>query len=106
MQGHVISLLLAPDVANPLVGDRCVDNRVRDRAMPHEGLQRPCIDSTARQGTRYATCAPNHKVILLQVPRNRSRRGEPSPQSSAHVNDFTATCDLPAQGAGSGGTPP
>jgi hypothetical protein len=43
-------------------------------------------------------------VILLQVPRNRSRHGEPSHQSSGHVNDFTATCNLPAQGAGRGGT--
>jgi hypothetical protein len=54
--------------------------------------------------TRYATCTPNHKVILLQVPPNRSRRGEPSYQSPGNVNDFTATCDLPAQGAGRGGT--
>src|SRR5262245_60954946 len=56
------------------------------------------------EATRYATCTPNHKVILLQVPRNRSRRGEPSHQSPGHVSDFTAACDLPAQGAGSGGT--
>src|SRR5262249_55069792 len=55
-------------------------------------------------GMQYATCTPNHKVILLQVPRNRSRRGEPSHQSLGHMNDFTAACDLPAQGAGSGGT--
>jgi hypothetical protein len=26
--------------------------------MPHEGLQRPCIDSTGRQGV--ASCMPQH----------------------------------------------
>jgi hypothetical protein len=41
---------LAPDVTDALVSDRGVNDGVRDRAMPHEGLQRPCIDSTSRQG--------------------------------------------------------
>jgi len=40
----------APDVSNPLVSYRGVDDRVRDRAMAHECLQRPCIDSSGRQG--------------------------------------------------------
>ena len=40
----------APDVSDALIGDRSVDDRVRDRAMTHEGLQCPCIDSTSRQG--------------------------------------------------------
>ena len=40
----------APDVSDALIDDRSVDDRVRDRAMTHEGLQCPCIDSTSRQG--------------------------------------------------------
>ena len=40
---------LAPDVSDPLVGHRGVDNRVRDRAMAHESLKRACIDSPASQ---------------------------------------------------------
>jgi hypothetical protein len=35
---------LSPDVANALVSHRCVNNRIRDRAMAHKGLQRPCIN--------------------------------------------------------------
>jgi hypothetical protein len=52
---------------------------------------------------RYATCTPKQQVILLQVPQNRSRRGELSHQSPGHVNVFTAACALPAQSAGRGG---
>ena len=40
----------APDVADALVGDGGVDDRVGDRAMAHEGLKGSCIDSTGRQG--------------------------------------------------------
>ena len=39
----------APDVSDPLVGHRGVNNGVRDRAMAHESLQRPRIDSPGRQ---------------------------------------------------------
>ena len=39
---------LPPDVPDPLVGNSGVDHCVGDRAMAHEGLQRPCIDSTSR----------------------------------------------------------
>jgi hypothetical protein len=49
---------LAPDVSYPLVGDLRIDHRVRDRAMPHEGLQRPRIDSTRRQSV--ASSVPQH----------------------------------------------
>ena len=41
---------LAPDVSDPLVGYRGVDNRVCDRTMAHEGLQRSCVDSATGQG--------------------------------------------------------
>ena len=41
---------LAPDVSDPLVRHRGVDNRVRDRAMAHEGLKRACVDSSTSQG--------------------------------------------------------
>ena len=34
------------------------DNGVRNRAMAHESLQRPCIDSTGRQGV--ASGVPQH----------------------------------------------
>jgi hypothetical protein len=34
---------LPPDISDPLVSDRSVDDGVRDRAMAHEGLQRPRI---------------------------------------------------------------
>ena len=40
----------APDVSDPLVSHRSVDNRVRDRTMAHECLQRPGIDSSTGQG--------------------------------------------------------
>jgi predicted DNA-binding transcriptional regulator AlpA len=33
-----------------LAATESVDSRVRDRTMAHKGLQRPCIDSTVRQG--------------------------------------------------------
>src|SRR5215831_14615323 len=49
---------LAPDVSDPLVGHRGVDNGVGDRAMAHEGLQGPRIDSTSRQGV--ASRMPEH----------------------------------------------
>src|SRR5690348_9142791 len=42
--------LLPPDVADALVSYRSVDNRVRDRAVTHKGLKRPCVDSPCRQG--------------------------------------------------------
>ena len=45
-----------------------------------------------------------YKAILPQVPRNRSRQGEPSHPSPGHVNVFTVTCVLPAQNAVRGGT--
>ena len=41
---------LSPDVPDALVGDRSINDGVRYRAMAHECLQRPCIDSTSRQG--------------------------------------------------------
>jgi hypothetical protein len=43
-------LSLAPDVSDPLVSDRSIDNGVRDRAMAHESLKHSCIDSSGRQG--------------------------------------------------------
>jgi hypothetical protein len=48
----------SPDVANALVGHCGVDDGVGDRAMAHERLQRPCIDSTGRQGV--ASSMPQH----------------------------------------------
>jgi hypothetical protein len=41
---------LAPDGSNTLVGYRGVDDGIRDRAMAHEGLQCPGIDSPGGQG--------------------------------------------------------
>src|SRR4029450_1835235 len=41
---------LAPDGSDTFVGDRGVNDCIRDRAMAHEGLQGPCIDSPCRQG--------------------------------------------------------
>src|SRR5690349_2979083 len=49
---------LSPYVTNPLVGHGSIDHRVRDRAMTHESLKRPCIDSTSRQG--IAGSMPQH----------------------------------------------
>ena len=42
-----------PDVADALVSDRRVNDRVRDRAMAHESLQRSCIDSTGAARLAY-----------------------------------------------------
>jgi len=42
--------LFAPDGSDTFVGDLRVDDGIRDRAMAHEGLQGPGIDSSGRQG--------------------------------------------------------
>jgi hypothetical protein len=44
------AISLPPNIADSLISDRSVNNRVRDRAMAHECLKRSCIDSTGRQG--------------------------------------------------------
>ena len=49
---------LAPDVSDPLVRYRGVDNRVRDRAMAHKGLKRACIDSPTSQSV--SSCVAQH----------------------------------------------
>jgi len=41
---------LAPDVPDTLIGHRGVHNGIRDRAVTHEGLQRSCLNPSARQG--------------------------------------------------------
>jgi hypothetical protein len=56
---------LAPDVANALVSHRSVNNCIRDRAVPHEGLKRPCIDTSTSQGV--ACRMPQH----VRVDRER-----------------------------------
>ena len=60
------SYLFSPDVSNALVGDSHVNHRIADRAMAHEGLQCPCIDSTARQG-RIRTAAHPQAALALAI---------------------------------------
>ena len=55
---RIAFISFAPDVSDALVSDRRVNNRVRDRAMTHEGLQCPRIDSASRQGV--ASRMPQH----------------------------------------------
>src|ERR1700756_1051418 len=55
---------LPPDVPNPLIDHRSVDNRVRNRAMAHKGLKRPCVDSARRQGVSGSV--PQHVGVDLE----------------------------------------
>ena len=64
--------LFAPNVSDALIGDRRVDHGVRNRAMAHECLQHPRIDSTGRQGVassrasaepQFAAKTPLHQLI-------------------------------------------
>jgi hypothetical protein len=55
---RIAFISFAPDVSDSLVSDRRVNNRVRDRAMAHEGLQRSRIDPACRQGV--ASSMPQH----------------------------------------------
>ena len=64
-------LLFAPNVSNALVGYRGVDNRVRNRTMAHERLQRPRIDSTSRQGV--TSSMPHVGMNRIPLTRLRSR---------------------------------
>ena len=50
-------------IRDALVGNRGVDDGVRYRAVAHERLQRPCIDSTSRQGV--ASSMPQHVSMDL-----------------------------------------
>src|SRR5262249_30600678 len=45
--------LAIPDMPKALVGDGCVDDRICDRAVPHEGLQGPGINASPRKGISY-----------------------------------------------------
>ena len=54
----------APDVSDAFVGYSGIDNGVRDRAMAHECLQSPRIDSARRQGV--SSIVPQHVSMYLE----------------------------------------
>ena len=50
-----------PDMPEALVGDGRVDDRIGDRPVPHEGLQRRGINAAPRKGiTRPSAVACGH----------------------------------------------
>jgi len=52
--------LAIPDTPQALVGDGRVDDRIGDRAVPHEGLQGPGINPRAPQGHKPGR-VPEHE---------------------------------------------
>jgi len=61
---------LLPDVAQALIGHRSVDHCVADRAMAHEGLQRPGIDATA--GENITGAVPEHVSVQARQAGKRA----------------------------------
>jgi hypothetical protein len=65
-----------PNVSDALVSDRRVNNRVRNRAMAHERLKRPGVDSACRQGvassvTQHVGVDPEGQSSSLAKPFNQ-----------------------------------
>ena len=56
-------LMLLPDVAQLLIGNSRVDHRVRDRTMPHEGLQRAGVYPATR--TSAVACHRSRQLSWL-----------------------------------------
>ena len=71
-------MVTCPDVPDPLVSHRCVDNRVRDRAMAHEGLKRTRIDPASSQGV------PGSVAQHVSVDREAQQPRQAGQSASAH----------------------
>ena len=58
-------LMLLPDVAQLLIGNSRVDHRVRDRTMPHEGLQRAGV--YPRDADQCRRLSSQSSVVMARV---------------------------------------